>query len=198
MKAQKYTGPACQKCGMPLPSSATINCLACLKKEPSFYYARSFGVHEGTLKAAVNLFKFGGIRRLGRPLSEKIMEMDLPPVDLVLPVPLHKKRLREREFNQSALMGKHIANRLGAPLSVHSLVRNRHTMPQVGLNTQERRKNIMNAFTVTDMDSVRGKRVMLVDDVYTTGATVRECSRILRKAGAEKVFVITLTHAMSD
>jgi ComF family protein len=126
------------------------------------------------------------------------MEMDLPAVDLVLPVPLHKKRLREREFNQSALLGKHVARHLGAPLSVHSLDRNRHTMPQVGLNSRERRKNIRNAFTVTDIDGIRGKRVMLVDDVYTTGATARECSRVLKKAGVEEVFVITLTHAMSD
>jgi ComF family protein len=155
-------------------------------------------MHEGTLKAAVNLFKFRRIRRLCEPLSEKIMEIILPPVDLVLPVPLHQKRLREREFNQSALIGKHIARRLGAPLSVRSLVRNRHTIPQVGLSAQERRKNIRNAFTVSDMNHVRGKRIMLVDDVFTTGATVRECSRVLRKAGAKEVFVITLTHAMSD
>lgn len=196
--ALQYRGPICLKCGIPLPSAESVTCHNCIKVEPSFDFARSFGVHAGVLKTAVNLLKFGGIRRYGSLLSGKIMEMDLPAVDLLLPVPLHHKRLRQREFNQSALIGNHVARRLGVPLSVHALIRNRHTIPQIGLNAKERRKNIRNAFTVIDADMVREKRVLLIDDVFTTGATVRECAKVLKKAGAQHVFVITLTHGLPD
>jgi competence protein ComFC len=124
--------------------------------------------------------------------------MDLPNVDLLMPVPLHEKRLRQREFNQSALIGKHVAKHLGVPIIVNSLLRKRDTIPQVGLSAKERRKNIKNAFTVRKKDIIEGKHIMLVDDVFTTGATVRECSKVFMKAGAKKVYVITLTHGVLD
>ncbi len=194
----QYKGPACLKCGEPLPSEFSSICGGCLKDKPPFDHARSFGLHNSTLKEAVNLLKFHGIKRLSKPLSEKIIGMDLPQVDLVLPVPLHKKRLRQREFNQSALIGKHIARHLEVPIVINSLIRERNTMPQVGLNAKERRKNIRNAFTVKDAVVLKGKHIMLVDDVFTTGATVRECSRVLKKAGAHSVYVVTLTHGVLD
>ncbi|MBI4842921.1 MAG: ComF family protein [Nitrospirae bacterium] len=123
---------------------------------------------------------------------------ELPEADMAVPVPLYTKRLKERGFNQSALLGKHIANRAGVPLMLNVLVRSRNTLPQVGLSAKERRKNIMNAFDVVSHESVKGKKVMLIDDVFTTGATVNECSKVLKKAGAEEVFVVTLTHGKLD
>jgi len=150
------------------------------------------------LKKAINLFKFHGIKRLSEPLSAKIYNMDLPEVDMVMPVPLYKKRLRERGFNQSALLGKYLAKRLEVPLNLSLLVRNRDTRPQVGLSAKERKKNIRNAFEIKGEGMIRGRRVLLIDDVFTTGATARECSKVLRKAGANEVFVITLSHGVLD
>lgn len=194
----QYKGPACLKCGVPLSSSLPSTCGGCLKDEPPFDHARSFGLHNSTLKEAVNLLKFHGIKRLSKPLSEKINGMALPHVDLLLPVPLHEKRIRQREFNQSALIGKHVAKHLGVPMIVNSLIRKRNTIPQVGLSAKERRKNIRNAFSVNKAGLIKGRRVMLVDDVFTTGATARECSKVLNKAGAKEVYVITLTHGVLD
>ncbi len=189
-----YNGTICRICGKPLVSDVSTTCGECYKDEPVFKSARSFGLYEDTLKKAINLLKFYGIKRLSKPLSEKILQMKLPYVDLVIPVPLHKKRLRQREFNQSALLAKHIAKRMGIPLMLDSLIRSRNTMPQVGLNTKERKRNIRKAFEIRDMEFIKGKSVMLVDDVYTTGATIRECSGILKKAGAREIYAITITH----
>lgn len=117
---------------------------------------------------------------------------------MVLPVPLYKKRLRERGFNQSALLGKYVAKRLGVPLNLYSLARNRDTRPQVGLSAKERKKNIRNAFEIKEEGVIKGRRVLLIDDVFTTGATTRECSKVLKKAGVQEVFVITLSHGVLD
>ncbi len=193
-----YEGPSCNRCGRPLISDISSICGACHKSEPYFERALCFGLHEGALQKAISLFKFNGIKRLSSPLSKKIALKRLPATHIVIPVPLHKRRLKEREFNQSALLGKHIADISGAPLILNSLIRSRDTLPQVGLNAKERKKNIRNAFKVHEPQSVKGKRVMLVDDVFTTGATVQECSKVLKKAGAKEVHVVTLTHGTLD
>lgn len=193
-----YDGAICRRCGAPLVSNASLTCGECLKDETDFTYARSFGLHDGALKKAINLFKFHGIKHLSKPLSEKIFHMELPGADMVLPVPLYKKRLRERGFNQSALLGKYLSKRLGVPLNLSSLVRNRDTRPQVGLSAKERKKNIRNAFEVKEEKIIKGRRLILIDDVFTTGATAKECSKVLHKAGAQEVFVITLSHGVLD
>lgn len=193
-----YTGAICRICGAPLVSDASLTCGECLKDEPAFTHARCFGLHDGALKKAINLFKFHGIKRLSKPLAENFFHMELPRADMVLPVPLYKKRLRERGFNQSALLGKYVAKRLEVPLNLSSLVRNRDTRPQVGLSAKERKKNIKNAFEVNGKEVIKGRRIILIDDVFTTGATARECSRVLKNAGAQEVFVITLSHGVLD
>lgn len=132
------------------------------------------------------------------PLSEKFNLMNLPSVEMILPVPLHKKRLKEREFNQSALLAKQIAKKSASLLMLNTLIRKKNTLPQVGLSAKARKKNIRNAFKVLDPKAVKGKRLMLVDDVFTTGATAQECSKVLKKAGAKEVHVVTLTHGTLD
>jgi ComF family protein len=193
-----YTGAACRRCGKPLVSNESSICGACHKNGPYFDGAQSFGLHEGALQKAISLFKFHRIKRLSIPLSEKLSMMKLPHVEMVLPVPLHKKRLREREFNQSALLAGEIARRSDIVLMLNTLIRKKNTLPQVGLSAKERRKNIRNAFEVTDPQAVKGRRLMLVDDVFTTGATAQECSKVLKKAGAKEVHVVTLTHGTLD
>lgn len=194
-----YNGAICQKCGRPLSSDVSITCGFCIEDVPAFKCARSYGLYEGTLKEAINLIKYYGIKRLSKPLSEMTFTMlDNKHTDAIIPVPLYKKRLRQRGFNQSALFAKHLADHTGIPLFLDYLIKTRDTVPQVGLSAKERRKNMKNAFAVINEKLIQGKDVLLVDDVFTTGATVRECSKVLKKSGAKDVYVITLTHSGGD
>ncbi len=193
-----YRSPACRRCGAPLVSDAAATCGDCLRDEPSFERAVNFGLYEGALRDAINLLKYRGIRRLSGPLSGMMLRMEFPDVDAVVPVPLHEKRLRQREFNQSALLAASIARHIGATLETGCLVKIRDTPPQVGLRSRERIKNIKGAFDIRRADRIRGGRILLIDDVVTTGATVRECSRVLKKAGARAIHVAALAHGVRD
>jgi ComF family protein len=120
----------------------------------------------------------------------------LPPVDAVLAVPLHVRRLRQREFNQSLRIAAWVAQRLDRPLWPDILYRARWTPPQTTLDRAQRRTNVRRAFEVRKPDVVSGRRLVLVDDVYTTGATVNECARALRAAGASDVYVVTVARML--
>jgi competence protein ComFC len=117
-------------------------------------------------------------------------------VELLVPVPLHMKRLRERGFNQALLLVKELSKRTGIPYAERALKKIKDTPFQITLKKRERRKNLRRAFQVKDPEAIKGKAVMLVDDVYTTGTTVNECSRALRRAGAEGVVVLTVARAL--
>jgi ComF family protein len=169
-----------------------------MKKEPPFRYARSYGIYEGGLEEAIKQLKYYGITRLSSPLSDLLFKYPLPDVDVIIPVPLHGRRLKERGFNQSALIAKGISKRLKRPLLINCLIRTRYTTPQVNLTAKEREKNIKDAFSINDSGDIQGKDIMLIDDVFTTGATVRECSKVLQKAGAGNIYVITLARSVVD
>jgi len=193
-----YTGPKCRTCGRPLISDASTVCGDCLQDGPAFDSARSFGLYEGALRKAINLLKYHHVKRLSGPLSDILLQVEIPRVEAVLPVPLYKQRLRQREFNQSALIAKYLAKSLGSILVLDALVKLRDTKPQVGLSSNERRKNMKNAFGLQNKEAVKGKDILLIDDVSTTGATIRECSKVLKKAGANSIHVLTLAHGMMD
>jgi ComF family protein len=150
---------------------------------------------------AVSRFKFGGVARLAGPLGTLLVEHVDPAfpfsdLDLVVPVPLHPRRLRERGFNQSLLLARQVSKRQSIPLDFTSLQRVRQTAPQTRLSGPERRKNVRGAFRVTAPESVAGRRVLLVDDVFTTGATIQECTESLLEAGAKEVCVLTLARVI--
>jgi ComF family protein len=193
-----YAGPKCRKCGRPLTSDASIICEDCLQDGPAFESARSFGLYDGPLRKAINLLKYHNVTRLSKPLSDILLQIEIPHADAVLPVPLYIKRLRQREFNQSALIAKYAADGLGSVLVTDSLVKIRDTRPQVGLSSEERRKNMRKAFGVKNNKKIQGKDILLIDDVSTTGATIRECSQVLKKAGAGDIHVLTLAHGMME
>ena len=193
-----YEGPGCRKCGKPLVSDTSITCAECITDEPAFESAASFGLYEGALKKAINLLKYYGLKRLSKPLSGLLLQTGIPPADTVIPVPLHWKRLSRREFNQSALIANTVAKEAGITLALDALIKTRDTEPQVGLSYKGRIKNIARAFEVKNKDTIQGKNILLIDDVFTTGATVRECSKTLKKAGAGRVHVLTLAHGIQD
>ena len=203
--------PLCSGCGIMFKSREGEDhfCGECLKSPKRFSIARASGIYDHALLAAIHLLKYRGQIQLAKPLGMLLFfsfihlwnEM---PVDVVIPVPLHVKRLRKRGFNQSFLLvkdwglyAKAIDPRLEqVHIEKHLLTRFRWTEPQTGLDRKKRQSNIKNAFKIRDAEKLNGKHVLLVDDVYTTGATADECAKVLLGAGAGQVDVLTLARAV--
>lgn len=186
---------------MPFKSDAALIkspeflCGACRKKLPHFKKATAVGVYEGTLSEAIHLLKYQKKQAMAKHLNTIITDALLQRLtdnDIIIPVPLHKRRLNERGFNQSLLIAHYISNRFSIPLCIDGLQRVRWTRPQIELTRDERLRNVKGAFAVKDKMTFNGKRCILVDDVYTTGATVNECAKALKKAGAKEVNVFTI------
>ncbi len=155
---------------------------------------RGIGYLRGPFQRAIYRFKYKGLRRLAVPLAEIMHRYLLEnhiPADILMPVPLHGSRLRERGFNQAALLARELGKQSGIPIVEGILVRVRETAPQVGLTASQRRENVKDAFRCAD-GGVRGKRVLLIDDVCTTGATLEACSLTLREGGAASVWALVL------
>jgi ComF family protein len=207
---QLISHPLCNICGRPFPdaSGEDHTCGLCLARPPHFERARAWAcypredIEKHALRRVVQKFKYGRKVSLGKPLGrllahgcrEFLGEFD---ADLILPVPLHPKRLRWRGFNQSVLLARQVSRAYGVSLDPFVLQRNRATPPQTQLTEEERRKNMRGAFALRSERAVKGKNILLVDDVYTSGATVNECSRTLKKNGAKQVYVLTLARAVS-
>jgi ComF family protein len=151
-------------------------------------------VYENAMAEAIHLFKYSKKVNWSKPLGRLLCTRvsDFGKLDAILPVPLHSKRLRQREFNQSLLLARVVSLASGIPLQANNLRRVRWTQPQIELNGDERRKNVRGVFKVIRPDQVQDRSILLIDDVYTTGATVNECARVLKKAGAQTVNVLTV------
>jgi ComF family protein len=150
----------------------------------------------------VQKFKYGRKISLGKPLGRLMAQgcrqfLSEWHVDLIVPVPLHPRRLRWRGFNQSLLLAKQVSRQYEVPVDPFVLQRKRETAPQTQLAEDERRKNVRGAFATDPAKSLKGKSVLLVDDVYTSGATVNECSRVLLHDRAKEVYVLTLARTVS-
>jgi ComF family protein len=161
-------------------------------------------VYEGPLRTAIHRFKFKKRKRLAEALGVVLVKyvshnpgLNIEEMDLIVPVPLHRKRLRERGFNQVRLLADVLNRYFGTPV-VEALGRTRETKAQFDLERGERFKNVYKAFKVTDNKAVYGKRIVLLDDIYTTGATIIECSKALKIAGARRVEILTLSRAVED
>jgi ComF family protein len=187
----RHLSPLCG-CGLPLPRGASETCARCRRGLSPFERGASLGPYEGSLKAAIHELKFRGRRRVAGRLAQALLEerpvSQLLSAEVVLvPVPLHPRRARERGFNQSELLALEIARRRGLASAADVLVRRRDTSSQTGLSAAQRRRNVRGAFLVRRRARVAGRSVVLVDDVITTGATAIECARVLREAGAKEV-----------
>jgi ComF family protein len=194
----------CLRCDRPFASpvataySPNHVCHSCAKRPPSYTKAWTLYPYLPPLRDAICLYKYRGKLTLASPLVH-LMINKLPPlddVDLVMPVPLHAQRLREREFNQSLFLADPVSRHLNAPLSYTNLVRVAPSPAQTTLSRKERLRNLRGAFALRRPELVSSKRILLVDDVFTTGATVNECAKTLRKSGSGDVFVVTLGRTM--
>ncbi len=195
--------PFCSVCGTPFISgeSESHPCGGCLTHRKYFGIARALAAFEGSLQGAIHRWKYEGKTHLTPFFAEWMAEglnryWKLPFLDLLIPVPLHPRRLRERGFNQALLLAEALSRRTGIPVLKTILKKKKPTLPQVNLSGAEREKGLKGAFHVTEEEKLSGKSVLLIDDVYTTGATVNECSKGLLRGGAERVDVLTLAHAI--
>lgn len=193
------------------PEDALV-CPVCRRIQPPFAAAVAYGSYEGGLRELIHLLKYGGVRPaagvLGRMLAETICRLDLAAAAqsaagggiVVVPVPLHKTRRHQRGFNQAELIARSAMKLVPQPdrfqLDGNVLERQRDTHSQIGLTSHQRRENMRGAFLVPRTEGVNGKEVLLVDDVYTTGTTVSECARVLRRAGAARVWVATVARTL--
>jgi ComF family protein len=196
--------PICPTCGRPHEPSgvACRHCEAQQQADPrgwGFATARAAGIYEGPLRYAIHRLKYAHIEALGQSLGALLANRLVvdgllagPPPQAVVPIPIHAARRRKRGFNQAALLAAPVAEMLGVPLLESAARRTRATAPQVGLAPEVRRTNLADAFVVPDPALVAGKRVLLIDDVFTTGATGSACAHALKDAGAARVDVATL------
>ena len=190
--------PHCVSCGRPVGSASGL-CPGC--RRVKFHFDRAFSayLYEDTLKELIHLFKYNSKFSLGPVLSHLLIDFArenceiIDGADIITYVPLHDKRLREREFNQSKILAAHLASEFKMPLS-DALKKTRLTKHQNELPKEARLTNLCGAFSVT-CDTVAGKKILLIDDVMTTGATLNECAKALLDSGAERVRCLTLARA---
>ena len=195
--------PVCAQCGTPFAAplegigSATHRCGKCLLSPPPYERARAVGLYEGTLREVIHAMKYRPVFGLVRPLAELLsgqfaVHWSGRAPDALVPVPLHRLRLRRREFDQALALANGLGQAVGIPVWSDTLIRHTPTRSQIGLSATERRRNIRGAFRVQPDHSREGRSLLLIDDVYTTGATAQECARVLRRAGAARVDVYTV------
>jgi competence protein ComFC len=184
----------CASCRTPFqnafPLDANGRCALCRSGLRGFDAAYSFGAYEGVLRELIHLYKYGRVRTLARPLSG-LLAQALPrdeAFDAAVPVPLYWRRRLQRGFNQAELLARGLSQRTGIPV-VKALGRLRPTPAQAGLSNSARRQNVSQAFRAR---SVQGKRILLIDDVMTTGATAASCAVALKQAGARRVALLTV------
>jgi ComF family protein len=192
-RSLEFLQGGCSRCGIPLEATEAEICGACLARPPRLDRMRA-AVAYGEISRSIALkLKYGRKVGLARTMSRYMRPMlaELPSGALIVPVPLHRSRLWSRGFNQSALVAKELARQTGMSLSVDALKRVRATPPLKGLSMRQRRRTVAGAFRANSKAELRGRTVVLVDDVLTTGSTADACARALRKAGAERVDLIS-------
>ncbi len=197
-KIRPVASPLCLLCGIPFAASGSDHlCGDCILDTPPFLLARAWGHYETLLSEAIHQFKYGGKTLWGSIFGTLMAEAKYPGLtfseySLLVPVPLHKKRLRLRGFNQSAILAAHLARRNRLPIDFMNLIRHVNTPEQTKLGRDMREANLKGAFSIRDKGRFKGEKIIVVDDVYTTGSTVKECCRTLLEGQAGEVSVLTL------
>ena len=201
------SGPSCGRCGRPFASSTALEaegvplCHICRRSLYDFDFARSYGPYNAAMAGAIMLLKYQEVTPLARWFAGLVRQTfdrysEVCQADIVVPVPAHAARLRERGYNHAELIAKPLAGSLGLPCRSYLLVRSRPRPNKLRLTLRERWRSVRGAYTIRQGLRVDNLRILLVDDVLTTGATLDACSRALRKAGAAKVVALTVARAV--
>ena len=197
--------PYCKKCGIPYPlaqNSDSFVCGNCINNKSYISKIRAIGIYDGVLRKAIHEFKYKGKSKLGFHLAnlmiKKIKENQeiiefLKDVSFIIPVPLHRSKLKEREYNQSEILANLISKEIDIPVENNIIKRIKVTRPQSELKEEERQKNVKGVFEVKRNEKIEGKILLLIDDIVTTGATVEECAKVLIKSGANEIRVLSLS-----
>jgi competence protein ComFC len=202
-KIEKNLPPFCAKCGGNLKEAEVQSgiCSACRSRDYGFKRAWSATIYRGAMEELIHLFKYKNKSQLARPLSKMMVDfiknynLALKGFDILVAVPLHSSKLREREYNQAQLLTEHISNYLNIPCSEGNLQRKRPTQPQSNLTGPERWNNVIDAFGVKNPEEFKDKRALIIDDLLTTGATCSEIAKTLKDSGADSVYALTLSIA---
>jgi ComF family protein len=193
----RISHPVCPHCGRPQPSG--IMCPACIRPKNAINGLRSPLKFEGVVREAVHQFKYKNLRLLARPLANIMAEYLIRyplPADLLIPVPLHPRRLKERGYNQSALLAEELSKLANLSLADDLLIRTKYHLPQARTrNVGERLQNVKEAFACSS-SKLKGKKILLIDDVSTSGATMEACAEALKSAGAESVWGLVLAREL--
>lgn len=203
-KIELILPPFCRVCGRHLPAKDQSQALTCRDCQTSSYFfstARAVCRYDGIIKECIHLFKYKSKLSLEKPLGKLMRDfahnlLDMKKIDILLPVPLHSTKLRQRQFNQAKLLGRDLAQAFSKELQAQLLIKIKPGPAQANLTRRERLENVRETFKVKNVKAVKDKNILLVDDVLTTGATANECARVLLEAGTKRVDVLTLARSM--
>ena len=197
--AIKYNNPPfCYVCGKHLDYYAVNACINCKKKEFHFSRAWSACLYDGVIKELLHLFKYHGYTKIGNFLGKLMVDflednlIAINEIDLIAPVPLHKRKLREREFNQSEHLAEIIAKKFNKNISVGNLIKVKDTAAQAVTSKEARLENVKNSFRIKTDSLIRNQNILIIDDVLTTGTTCSEIAKTLKNSGANSVLTLTL------
>lgn len=200
------TGNKCYRCGRPLPQSypsddGKLLCPKCMSKRPVYDMIRSVFIYDSFSREAILKLKYAHRSDLRHFFVNYMMRAGLDlfdKSDLIIPVPMYWKRRIRRKYNQATVLAELIAKNTCIPHSAVNLCRIRHTQSQTRKSAKDRQKNIKNAFILKKPEQIKGKSILLIDDVVTTGATVSSCAKLLKKNGAKAVYVLTIAQSIND
>jgi ComF family protein len=210
LKLDFIASPHCACCGVPFrfvygddSGHEEMECASCIAQRPIFHQARASLVYDDHSRKMILAFKHGDHLHMEKslvPLLQRASAQMIEQVDFIIPVPLHWTRMIKRRYNQSALLASGLARAVAKPALLDGLLRTRHTESQGHKNVKERHKNVHNAFAVQNKykADLKGKNILLVDDVFTTGATVNECAAVLYAAGVLRVDVVTVARVVKS
>lgn len=197
LRLHPVTEPLCKKCGKPLSTSEAEYCPDCGRKKHLYTRGRAAFEYDSSMRESISRFKYKNRREYGDFYVQELLKIcgcaiSSWNVDVLIPIPLHKSRRRARGFNQAELIARGLGRRLHIPVAADYLLRTKKTKPQKELNDQERKSNLKNAFHI-EKDNLEFKKILLIDDIYTTGSTIDAAVAVLLEHGAEKVYFLSIS-----
>ena len=196
-RVPRINKPFCETCG--IPTQGSTNCEKCKLNPPAYQMMRSWAVFDSPIQNALHAMKYRRNIGLGESIAIQMVDFVRSlnwPIEITIPVPLGKKRLIERGYNQVALVARPLAFRLGLKYESDALQKVRETRSQVGLTVSQRHENVQNVYWA-DTNIVNGKSILIMDDVATTGSTISACTEALLSAGVREIYVLTIARALS-
>lgn len=196
-KVKEIQEPLCKKCGKPIQSEEAEFCYDCQNTEFHYEQGRSLWLHEKPAANAIYAFKYKNRRVYGEVFAKEMAKKFQAlvrewEIDLIIPVPIHKKRRRKRGYNQAEILAKELGRIWGIPVDCSLVVRNKETAPQKELGQGNRKRNLRKAFSLTRSIS-EDRTILIVDDIYTTGSTINSMAQLLKKEGNEKIYFLTIS-----